>query len=61
LVRLLEIIGEAASRIAPEIVPTMLESMAADYRHEKSASFHGYDLVDFEILGRRWWRTSHRS
>jgi uncharacterized protein with HEPN domain len=53
LVRLLEIIGEAASRVSPEErvhYPGIPWPQIVGMRNRL---IHGYDLVDFEIL----WRT----
>ena len=55
LVRLLEIIGEAASRVSREITcPLSWNTMARQIVGMRNRLIHGYDLVDFEILWRTW-------
>jgi uncharacterized protein with HEPN domain len=53
LVRLLEIIGEAASRIAPEDRAHYAGIPWPQIISMRNRLIHGYDLVDFEIL----WQT----
>ncbi len=56
LVRLVEIIGEAASRMSPDTKrnhPTILWSEIISLRNRL---IHGYDAVDFDIL----WQILHR-
>jgi uncharacterized protein with HEPN domain len=53
LVRLLEIIGEAASRVSPEERAHYPGIPWPQIVGMRNRLIHGYDLVDFEIL----WRT----
>jgi uncharacterized protein with HEPN domain len=53
LVRLLEIIGEAASRISPEDRARYAGIPWPQIIGMRNRLIHGYDLVDFEIL----WQT----
>src|SRR5262245_24844115 len=53
LVRLLEIIGEAASRVSPEERVHYPGIPWPQIVCMRNRLIHGYDLVDFEIL----WRT----
>jgi len=50
LVQLIEIVGEAAGRVDPEVRtahPTIPWQLAADMRHRL---IHGYDLIEYAIV-----------
>ena len=50
LVQLIEIVGEAASRVAPGILtahPTIPWQLAAGIRHRM---IHGYDLIEYAVV-----------
>jgi uncharacterized protein with HEPN domain len=53
LVRLLEIIGEAASRVPPEEPTRYPQIPWPQIVGMRNRLIHGYDLVDFEVL----WQT----
>jgi uncharacterized protein with HEPN domain len=50
LVRLIEIVGEAASRVASEVQERYAEIPWADIVGMRNRVVHGYDEVDFDIL-----------
>lgn len=52
LVRLIEIVGEAANRISPEIQKKCTSIPWAQIVGLRNRLIHGYDEVDFDILWR---------
>ena len=50
LVRLLEIIGEAAARVTPEVRDRYPDIPWLDIIGMRNRIVHGYDQVDFDIL-----------
>lgn len=50
LVRLLEIIGEAANRVSPEVRKSHSKVPWQDIAALRNRLIHGYDEVDFDIL-----------
>jgi len=50
LVRLLEIVGEAAARVSPEVQERLSGVPWADIVGLRNRVIHGYDRVDFDIL-----------
>jgi uncharacterized protein with HEPN domain len=61
LTRLLETIGEAASRVPVEARIHYPGIPWAQIVGMRNRLIHGYDAVDSNILGRRLWKTCHRS
>jgi uncharacterized protein with HEPN domain len=56
LVRLIEIVGEAASRVSPATRLDQLEIPWQEITSMRNRLIHGYDAVDMEIL----WQTLHQ-
>ena len=50
LIRLNEIVGEAANRISPEFQQAHCDIPWAKVRGMRNRLIHGYDAVDFNIL-----------